>query len=450
MKLLRVLLAALLACSLLQSPEALRAAEPSPAPAPPPSAPASSGPDLSLLERKAREMRLPGIGLADGISLVTGVAISPLLGVSAVGAWKYFQTPEQHRHLLPWFCQPWAWGAGLIILGSILVKDLFGTVDPTLLKKPFDFAELYEDKASALLALFAVVPFISAAMAEADAIPLQQAAALASPAELGLATLPSPMLADISWVKAVLYLPVLTVCFFVVWLSGHAINVLIALSPFGMVDAVLKAAKTGLMLVIAGASYLHPFLGLLVCIPVILVALMLSGWAFRFMVFGSVFGWDILLRRTAPAEKMQDGVRAFTARRHQSVPKRTFGTVTVNALGMHVFRHRPWLILPRRETVLEQPLDGIIDGVLHPSLTGPGPRGLPLPAFLLPPRYKKSTREVGQRLGITQFSDSGFKRTLGNVRLWFSEVLVMTPGPGPVPASGTDGPSTPPPMPPAP
>lgn len=33
---------------------------------------------------------LPGIGLAEGISEITGVAISPLLGVSTVGAWKYW------------------------------------------------------------------------------------------------------------------------------------------------------------------------------------------------------------------------------------------------------------------------------------------------------------------------------------------------------------------------
>ena len=57
--------------------------------------------------------RLPGVDLAQGISQLTGVAISPLLGVSAVGAWRYHHTPEASRHLLPWFCSPYAWGLGL-------------------------------------------------------------------------------------------------------------------------------------------------------------------------------------------------------------------------------------------------------------------------------------------------------------------------------------------------
>src|SRR5512140_3136417 len=52
----------------------------------------------------------PGTELAHAISEITGVATSPLLGVSTVGAWKYFhaQTPQQ-RARLPWFAQPWFW-----------------------------------------------------------------------------------------------------------------------------------------------------------------------------------------------------------------------------------------------------------------------------------------------------------------------------------------------------
>ena len=51
--------------------------------------------------------------LAQTISLITGVAISPLLGTGAVGAWRYFQvkTPQERANL-PWFAQPWFWFAG--------------------------------------------------------------------------------------------------------------------------------------------------------------------------------------------------------------------------------------------------------------------------------------------------------------------------------------------------
>src|SRR6266542_4345318 len=39
----------------------------------------------------------PGVELAQTLSTVTGVAISPLLGVGAVGAWKYYHTLPEKR-----------------------------------------------------------------------------------------------------------------------------------------------------------------------------------------------------------------------------------------------------------------------------------------------------------------------------------------------------------------
>ena len=66
----------------------------------------------------------PGTDLAHAISEITGVAISPLLGVSAVGAWKYFhaQTPQQ-RARLPWFAQPWFWIPAFVLVTACFLKD---------------------------------------------------------------------------------------------------------------------------------------------------------------------------------------------------------------------------------------------------------------------------------------------------------------------------------------
>src|SRR5206468_2866709 len=110
--------------------------------------------------------RLPGVDFAEGISQITGVAISPLLGVSSVGAWRYYRTPEAKRHLLPWFCHPYVFGFGFAILGLCFLKDFFGTAAPPLIKKPFDMAELFENKLSALVASAAFVPFIASQMAQ--------------------------------------------------------------------------------------------------------------------------------------------------------------------------------------------------------------------------------------------------------------------------------------------
>ena len=77
----------------------------------------------SVADHLKEELLLPGVSLAEGVSEITGVAISPLLGVSAVGAWKYWQADEEMRARLPWYCHPWIWGSGLALLGLCFLKD---------------------------------------------------------------------------------------------------------------------------------------------------------------------------------------------------------------------------------------------------------------------------------------------------------------------------------------
>jgi hypothetical protein len=80
--------------------------------------------------------RLPGVDLAEGLTQITGVAISPLLGVSTVGAWKYFHTPEARRAQLPWFCRPYVWVTAFCLLGLCFLKDFLGRPPLLLLKSP--------------------------------------------------------------------------------------------------------------------------------------------------------------------------------------------------------------------------------------------------------------------------------------------------------------------------
>jgi phage terminase large subunit-like protein len=181
---------------------------------------------------------VPGVTLSQGITEITGVAISPLLGVSSVGAWRYWRTPSAERADLPWYAQPWAWGSGFVLLSLCFLKDSLGMAVPGLLKKPFDMAELFENKVSALVASTAFVPLIAEEMvkhSQAGRVVAIPRAAIFDP---GLATL------DAVW----LMVPLAVVAFFMVWVCSHAINVMIILSPFSTFDAVLKLMRTGLLL----------------------------------------------------------------------------------------------------------------------------------------------------------------------------------------------------------
>src|SRR5438093_9513336 len=72
----------------------------------------------------------PGVEAAQAIATITGVAISPLLGVSAVGTWKYFKTPTEKRGKLPWYARPWFWVPGLLLVTLAFVNVTFCTASP--------------------------------------------------------------------------------------------------------------------------------------------------------------------------------------------------------------------------------------------------------------------------------------------------------------------------------
>jgi hypothetical protein len=192
----------------------------------------------------------PGTELARSISEITGVAVSPLLGVSAVGAWKYFHAQTvQQRARLPWFAQPWFWIPGLMLVTACFLKDTVGLTAPRLLKKPLDLADALAHKISGLIATGAFVPLVIAVFP-----PSQPESAL--PGQHGfLAAI------DLSWLGNGLLVPVAMLTFFIVFLASNAINVLILLSPFAILDAALKGFRLLVLLTIALTSFINPWVG---------------------------------------------------------------------------------------------------------------------------------------------------------------------------------------------
>jgi hypothetical protein len=100
--------------------------------------------------------------LAKAVTTVTGVAISPLLGTGALGAWDYFHCPDEERDRLPWYAHPGFWIPALLLVAAVAFKDAAGTALPPGMKKPLDVCETVENKVSGLVAAGAVVPMLAA------------------------------------------------------------------------------------------------------------------------------------------------------------------------------------------------------------------------------------------------------------------------------------------------
>lgn len=335
--------------------------------------------------------------MAQTISIITGVAISPLLGMGAVGAWQYFQwqkKPESGRGPLPWYANPLFWLPALIVVGLIGAKDVLGTAAPSALKKPFDIAELIENKVSGLIAAGLFIPIAASIFAQQPT-----ASALAG---MNLAVI------DAAAFWNLLLVPVAMVTFAVVWLVSHAIHVLILISPFTTVDTALKSARLFLLSTVTVTSFSNVWVGAAWSLALILAAYLLAGWSFRLMWFGAIYSWDWFTWRHGRFTPDAVANKMFTAEKLGKTPIRTYGRLRKEAEGKLAFVYRPWLVLPEQRLELPAGEYFVGRGLVYPEVLAEGkPEEGAQRVLVLPPRYRSHEETIARLYGFGGVRDVG-------------------------------------------
>ena len=349
---------------------------------------------------------------AKAVATITGVAISPLLGTGALGAYEAWkaETPEQ-KAALPWYARASFFLPALLIVGVCAAKDSFGAVVPPGWKKPLDVLETIENKASGLVAAGAVVPFTMASLSKMIVASAPAAPAGDAMLHTGTATIAVGAI-DWSWLLNILTVPLGIAVFLVVWLASHAINALILLSPWGAIDAVLKGARTALLGLVTITAMLNPWISVALSAIVILIAYLVAGWAFRLTIFGTIFSWDFLTfrkHRFKVAEKGENLLFSSNTLTKQGVPMRTYGRLRHEPEnGKLVFRYRPWLVLPERTTDVKLAAPAVGEGLFISSIEDGEET-----AFVLPPRYRGHEAAVARAYSI-----QGEVRPVGLLKAW--------------------------------
>jgi len=337
--------------------------------------------------------------IARNLSMLTGVAISPLLGVGLVGWYQDHEAKtDAERARLSWYSKPEFYLPALIIVLLCFVKDTAGTALPTALKKPLDVLETVEHKISGLVATGAFVPlFVTTFHSH-----IADGACLGS---LGFAT------ADLHWLYNLLMVPVSMVAFFIVFLASNAINILILLSPFTTVDAALKGVRGAVLASVAASAWMNPWIGAVWAVGIILFSYFIAGWSFRLTHFGLVFIWETLTFRRSRFTPDAKVNRFFLARKINQVPGRTYGKLSRDDQGSLVFDYHPWLVLPQRTMTLPAGKYDVGRGVFYSQLMrveGDSTRMM----LLLPPRYRGHEEQL---VGIYKF---GGVRPAGLLAAW--------------------------------
>jgi hypothetical protein len=338
---------------------------------------------------------IPGEQIAQTISLITGVAISPLMGVGVVGAWEYFhaKTVEQ-KAKLHWFADPFFWVPALLLVAACFVKDTAGTALPAVLKKPFDVAETIEHKISGLVATGAFVPIAATIFSAHNS---DDGASLSA---AGFATI------DLSPFYNALMIPIAMVVFFIVCLASNAINILILLSPFPIFDALLKLFRTAIIASVVVSSWANPWMGAAWALVIIFFSWLIAGWSFRLSHFGLAFIWDFVTARCNRFQPDPVTNKMFLGRKINKVPARTYGKLSHDAQGNLIFAYRPWLVLAKCSVTLPEARYAAGKGFFYSEilqLDGDKARI----ALLLPPRYRSHEYELVAIYGLADVRDTG-------------------------------------------
>ena len=391
----------------------------------PPCTQALAAKPLNSPEYKALVFK--GEVLSREIARTTGIALNPILCMSALGAYRYFSTDAASRATLPWHAQPLFWGSLSFVLFLLFLKDSGKLALPKVLMVPLDAAEtLIEKKSTALLALPLLFSLVyngeyeqlrQVSLRLIDGLaPVSTALAAAGPDTAGSAGF-------------LLTLAVVYILFVLVWVVSHAINILILLSPFSWLDlflATIRNLLAGTVLALGNTIY-----GTVLALVTIAVSVWLFPRALRLVVLGTVVAFDLVVyrmfgRKLGPLSPDR-GIGAFTSCSMDRLRPNTHVLIRERH-GRLVLTARPAIVGPGREmaTMILARDCTLKPGLLSPTIAWNDPAGQTGPEiqiFRLRPRYSLAPEQAAAALAMPLARDESLADQLKGWFSWLASLL---------------------------
>jgi hypothetical protein len=379
-----------------------------------------------------------GGDIAWRITELTGVALSPLVGLVVIGGIEYYKA-KKHDEPVPWYFSLWFMGAIVLILALITLKDTIGELAP-FLKKPLDALDFVQHKLSGIIAFAVVAPRLVLSVLEPvgqavsslfDLVNPVTAAWAAGAAVDGPAGTVGTLL-----VVAIVVSALIAVLFFtVVWLAAGAVETLILLAPIPFVGLILRSFRLSVFALLMLGAALSPAVGILLSFVILYISYRVLGWSFRLAVFGWVIALDILGgRRHFLKIEEQHHVAAFASSAVGGVRNRSYGRLVRKDASL-VFEYRSLPTFSKKRVTMEESPErvGIARGSLLVSVVGPAHAHRRPPTLLwLPPRYRGHEEGVARLLGISsEIHDQRFHRKLADAWKWIvGQTVKAAPAPG--------------------
>ncbi|MBN2224108.1 MAG: hypothetical protein JW765_05485 [Deltaproteobacteria bacterium] len=366
-----------------------------------------------------------GTDIALRITELTGVALSPLVGLVVIGTIEYYRAKKQGEPVR-WYFSLWFMGTIVLVLVLITLKDTIGELAP-FFKKPLDALDFVQHKFSGIIAFAIVAPRLVLSILEPVGQTVSYLFNLVNPVAAAWAAGPptdgiTGTVGTLLIVAVVVSAVIAAVFFLTVWLAAGAVETLILLAPIPFVGLILRSFRLSVFGLLMIGAAVSPVIGIVLSFVILYVSYRILGWSVRLAVFGWVIALDTLGGRHHYLRvEEQRHIAAFASSAIRGVRSRSYGRL-VNKGASLVFEYRPFGVLSRKSVAAAEHPDrvGIARGTLVSSVVGiRRDHKRPPVLFWLPPRYRGHEEPVARLLGLSpEIHDQRFRKRLKDAWSW--------------------------------
>jgi hypothetical protein len=366
-----------------------------------------------------------GADISLKLTELTGVALSPLVGLVVVGGIEYYKAKKQGEPIR-WYFSLWFMGVIAFILILITLKDTIGELAP-FFKKPLDALDFVQHKFSGIVAFGIVAPQFVLSILEPVGQTVTYLFDLVNPVATAWAAGPGAggitgTVGTVLVVAVVVSTVIAALFFLIVWLAAGAVETLILLAPIPFVGLILRSFRLSIFTLLMIGAAISPVIGILLSFVILYVSYRILGWSFRLAVFGWIIALDTLGGRHHYLHIDEERyIAAFASSAIKGVRNRTYGRL-VREGKLLFFEYRRFMVFSRKKVaVTESPAQArIARGSLFPSVIAEKEAHKKAPAlFWLPPRYRGHEEETAKLLGLSpEIHDLRFHRRLKDAWRW--------------------------------
>ncbi|MEW4561400.1 hypothetical protein AB1K70_02675 [Bremerella sp. JC770] len=313
-------------------------------------------------------------GLEDLVG-ITATGLSPLMVLSVASPAVYFLTEADRREELIFLYQPWFFIPIILVTLLMAFKDTVLTF-ASYLKMPLDILGILFHLIGFLLGFRLIYHFL----------------------DINLGAEGGPL----GTVLSVAIIVLMFAFYTSIWVLSNVFEVMILINPFPLVDTFLRVSRICVLVVMYAACWIHPALGGIIALPILIVSLVTFERSLRTMLLGLRLAGDVILFRSDKVATDAEQLTAFSSL-GGALPWMTLGKL-VRKEDAWVFAYRRFSIGPTHWITVPSGPYIIAKGSLFPGLLTQTEKGAQL-VVRFPASYRGQEEALAATFKTSEIQD---------------------------------------------